>query len=227
MGTLDGPGVRAVVFTEGCPLRCVYCHNPDTWECNENDLMQASEIAEKILRLYPYIKNGGVTFSGGEPCLQADFLCEVISLVSEKGLHIAIDTCGEILDDKVERLLQMTDLLLLDIKMTTEEDYKKYTKGSLSRVMTFLQKLQSMNKDTWIRHVVVPGINDNEEDIIRLASLIKGYSCISKVELLPYRSLCIEKYKMLNIEFPLEGVPQMDKKRLKDFEELLKFEMNR
>lgn len=226
MGTLDGPGVRAVVFTEGCPLRCIYCHNPDTWECSKSDLMDASEIAEKILRLYPYIKNGGVTFSGGEPCLQADFICEVISLVSEKGLHIAIDTCGEVLDDKVEKLLSMTDLVLLDIKMTTEEDYEKYTKGSLSRVMTFLQKLQSMNKETWIRHVVVPGINDNGEDIKRLAKLIKGYSCISKIELLPYRSLCIEKYKNLGIEYPLEDTPQMDKTDLLRLDAILRKYIN-
>ena len=221
MGTLDGPGVRAVVFTEGCPLRCIYCHNPDTWQCKDSDLMDANALAEKILRLYPYIKDGGVTFSGGEPCLQAEFICEVISLVREKGLHIAIDTCGEVDNEQTDKLLQVTDLVLLDIKMTTEEDYKKYTGGSLSAVMAFLDKLERLNKETWIRHVVVPGINDNEEDILRLAELIKGYSCISKVELLPYRSLCIEKYKMLGIPFALENTPQMGKDELKKLTSVL------
>lgn len=225
LGTVDGPGVRAVVFTEGCPLRCIYCHNPDTWECKASDLTDAKSLADKILRLYPYIKNGGVTFSGGEPCLQAEFICEVISLVKKKGLHIAIDTCGEVDNTETDKLLSMIDLVLLDIKMTTEEDYKKYTGGSLSKVMTFLDKLEKLGKETWIRHVVVPDINDSEEDIKRLAALIKGYSCISKVELLPYKSLCIEKYRMLGIPYALENTPQMSKEKLELLEKVLQNEL--
>ncbi|MBO5682355.1 MAG: pyruvate formate lyase-activating protein [Clostridia bacterium] len=218
LGTVDGPGVRAVVFTEGCPLRCAYCHNPDTWECADAHLTEHTELAERIKKLYPYIKNGGVTFSGGEPCLQAEF-CEALAReLRDLGLHIAIDTCGEIYDESVERLLDAVDLVLLDVKMTTEEDYKRYTGGSLERVISFLSHLEERGKDTWIRHVVVPGINDSEEDIERLAGLISGYKCISKVELLPFKTLCREKYKSLGIRFPLENTEAMSKDRLAELQ---------
>lgn len=220
MGTVDGPGVRTVVFTRGCPLRCVYCQNPDTWDATEGELTEAAALAERIIRFYPYIKNGGVTFSGGEPCLEADFICEVASLLKEMGLHIAIDTCGEVQNASVDRLLSLTDLVLLDIKMTSEEDYKKYTGGSLKRVMDFLGKLEALGKDTWIRHVIVPGINDSEDDLARLADLIHGYSCIRKVELLPYRNLCIEKYKALGIPFALENTPPLSASRLSELSDL-------
>jgi len=210
LGTVDGPGVRSVIFTEGCPLRCVYCHNPDTWQCHRENLQDHAEIAKKILRFYPYIKDGGVTFSGGEPCLQADFVRETALLLKEKGLHIAIDTCGEVLNDSVIALLETVDLVLLDIKMTTPADYARHTHGSLEKVLAFLAKLQEMGRDTWIRHVVVPGINDTPEDVDRLADLIRGYDCIKKVEFLPFRKLCLEKYESLGIPFPLEHTPQMD-----------------
>lgn len=214
LGTVDGPGVRAVVFTEGCPLRCAYCHNPDTWEFCDGHLTDHTELAERVKKLYPYIKNGGVTISGGEPCLQAEF-CEALAKeLGDAGLHVAIDTCGEIYDESVERLLDVVDLVLLDIKMTAEEDYKRYTGGSLERVMDFLSLLEERGKETWIRHVVVPGINDTEADIERLAELIKGYRCISKVELLPFKTLCREKYKNLGIEFPLEHTEAMPKDKL-------------
>ena len=214
LGTVDGPGVRAVVFGEGCPLRCIYCHNPDTWSCREEHVTDAKSLCQKLFRLYPYIKDGGVTFSGGEPCLQAAFFCELATLLRQKGLHIALDTCGEVLDSEVESLLELTDLVLLDLKMTTEEDYQRDTGGSLASVLSFLTKLEQMKKPTWIRHVVVPGLNDSEEDVLRLASLIKPYSCIERVELLPFRSLCVEKYRALGVPFPLDGTPQMPADRL-------------
>lgn len=214
MGTLDGPGVRAVVFTEGCPLRCIYCHNPDTWQCSDENICDSDEMVEQIMRLYPYIKNGGVTFSGGEPCVQAEFVYDMAKKLKERGLHIALDTCGEICGEAVEKLLSVTDLVLLDIKMTTDEDYVRYTGGELSPVLSFLDRLEAMEKDTWIRHVVVPGINDNAEDIERLAELVKGKKCVKKVELLPFRSMCIEKYKALGIPFALEGTPQLKREKL-------------
>ena len=209
LGTVDGPGVRSVVFLSGCPLRCIYCHNPDTWERKESQLIEASTLAERLLHFYSFIKNGGVTFSGGEPLLQAEFVTEVTTLLQKDGLHVAIDTCGAPLTSATERLIEIVDLFLLDIKMTTEEDYKRYTGGSLAQTMAFLDRLEEMQKDVWIRHVVVPGINDSEEDILRLADLIRGYTCIKKVELLPFKNLCLEKYKSLNIPFPLEGTPPM------------------
>ena len=209
LGTVDGPGVRSVVFLSGCPLRCIYCHNPDTWDKKEAQLTDAKELSERLLRFYSFIKNGGVTFSGGEPLLQAEFVAEVTELLHKGGLHVAIDTCGAPMTPATERLIDIADLFLLDIKMTTEEDYKRYTGGSLEATMAFLNRLEEKEKDVWIRHVVVPGINDTEEDVLRLASLIKGYRSIKKVELLPFKNLCLEKYKALNIPFPLDGTPPM------------------
>lgn len=223
LGTVDGPGVRAVVFTEGCPLRCAYCHNPDTWEFKESDLMSAKELSEKILRLYPYIKNGGVTFSGGEPCVQAEFLTEVAIALKEKGLHIALDTSGAVYDEKVEALLKLTDLVLLDVKMTTEEDYEKHIGGSLRKTLEFLEKLEKMNKDVWIRHVVVPDITDSEENIRRLKGLISPYKCISKIELLPFKKLCLEKYESMGIAFPLKDTEQMAAGKLEELYGILRF----
>ncbi len=218
LGTVDGPGVRSVVFLSGCPLRCIYCHNPDTWERQEKQLTDADELAGRLLSFYSFIKNGGVTFSGGEPLLQAEFVTEVTELLHKGGLHVAIDTCGTPVTPATERLLEVADLFLLDIKMTTEEDYKRHTGGSLAATVAFLDRLEEMGKDVWIRHVVVPNLNDTEEDILRLAELIKGYTCIKKVELLPFKNLCLEKYQTLNIPFPLEGTPPMRAEELEKLE---------
>lgn len=222
MGTVDGPGVRAVVFMQGCPLRCIYCHNPDTWDMKDGHRISSEELAEKILRLYPYIKNGGVTFSGGEPSLQAEFITETISLLKEKGLHIAIDTCGEVYNEKVQDLLEKTDLVLLDIKMTDSESYRKHTGGSLEKALSFLKNLDGMKKEVWIRHVVVPSLTDSEENIRKLKSLISPFSCITKTELLPFRNLCIEKYESLGIDFPLKNTPQMSREKTEILYEYLK-----
>ena len=218
LGTVDGPGVRAVVFGEGCPLRCAYCHNPDTWERRDSDAVEHTELAERIIRLYPYIKDGGVTFSGGEPCMQAEFFTELAKILKARGLHIALDTCGEIFTPAVEELLDVVDLVLLDVKMTTETDYRRYTGGSLGKVKSTLSSLEAFRKDVWIRHVVVPRINDTREDIKRLAELLKGYKCITKVELLPFKTLCREKYKNLGIPFPLEDTEAMPRERLAELE---------
>ncbi|MBR5120234.1 MAG: pyruvate formate lyase-activating protein [Clostridia bacterium] len=222
LGTVDGPGVRSVVFLSGCPLRCVYCHNPDTWEKKESQLTDADELAERLLSFYSFIKKGGVTFSGGEPLLQAEFVTEVTGILKKAGLHVAIDTCGSPVTPATERLLEVVDLFLLDIKMTTEEDYKRYTGGSLQATMAFLKRLEEMQKDVWIRHVVVPGINDTDEDIERLATLISGYKCIKKVELLPFRNLCLEKYRALEIPFQLENTPPMKADETERLERMLR-----
>ncbi|MBE7066493.1 MAG: pyruvate formate lyase-activating protein [Ruminococcaceae bacterium] len=214
MGTVDGPGVRAVVFMSGCPLRCIYCHNPDTWDFHSGEEYTVNDLAAKILRYKPYIKDGGVTFSGGEPCMQADYLYEVATILKENGLHIAIDTSGVVLNDSVKKLLGVVDLVLLDIKMTTEDEYIRYTRQSLKSAISFLDELENMHKDTWIRHVVVPGINDSIDDIKKLGQLLSGYGCIKKIELLPFKKLCLEKYKKLDIPFQLENTPQMSEERL-------------
>ena len=221
LGTVDGPGVRSVVFLSGCPLRCIYCHNPDTWDCREEQLTDSTELAERLLRFYSFIKKGGVTFSGGEPLLQAEFVTEVAKILKQNGLHVAVDTCGTPWSPAAEKLLAVADMFLLDIKMTTEEDYKRHTGGSLASTVAFLDRLEEAQKDTWIRHVVVPGINDTEEDVLRLAELIKGYTCIKKVELLPYKNLCIEKYRALGIPFTLEETPPMKAEEIAKLEKVL------
>ena len=184
-------------------------------------MTDAKELSERLLRFYSFIKNGGVTISGGEPLLQAEFVTEVTELLHQGGLHVAIDTCGAPMTPATERLIAIADLFLLDIKMTTEKDYKRHTGGSLASTMAFLDRLEEMKKDVWIRHVVVPGINDTEKDILRLAELIKGYRCIKKVELLPFKNLCLEKYRALNIPFPLEDTPPMRTDSLEALEGVL------
>ena len=221
LGTVDGPGVRSVVFLSGCPLRCIYCHNPDTWEQQADQLTEAEELAQRLLRFYSFIKNGGVTFSGGEPLLQAEFVTEVAGILKKEGLHIAIDTCGIPATSDSARLIEVADLFLLDVKMTREDDYKRHTGGSLEATMNFLDCLEKVGKDVWIRHVVVPNVNDSKEDVMRLAELIKGYRCIKKVELLPFKNLCLEKYRMLNIPFPLEGTQPMNLEALDMLESAL------
>jgi pyruvate formate lyase activating enzyme len=220
LGTVDGPGVRAVVFSEGCPLLCIYCHNPDTWEKDDAHLCEAQDIVGRIKRLYPYIKDGGVTFSGGEPCAQAEFFSELARLIKmDAGLHIALDTSGAIYNEKVEELLSLCDLVLLDIKMTNEDDYKKYTRGSLSATLAFLQRLEDMGKDVWIRHVLLPDINDTPEKMRELLAITHAFSCVKKVEFLPFKNLCLEKYQALGIEFPMKNIPSMPQSR---FDALIK-----
>ncbi len=221
LGTVDGPGVRSVIFTTGCPLRCIYCHNPDTWELHSGEPVEAEALSERVLKFYPYIKRGGVTFSGGEPCLQAKFLTEVAKGLKKRSLHIALDTSGAIDNADVDVLLEYVDLVLLDIKFTSDEAYKLNTGGHLSKVLSFLDKLEALRKDVWIRHVVVPGLTDSDEDIRTLASIIKPYRCIKKTELLPFKKLCLEKYEKLGISFPLQYTPEMSDKQVKVLEDLL------
>ncbi len=221
LGTLDGPGVRAVIFTTGCPLRCIYCHNPDTWKTETGEIWSSSALAEKVLKLYPYIKDGGVTFSGGEPCMQAKFITEVAKILKGAGLHIALDTSGAVDNEDTDKLLELIDLVLLDVKFTSSEAYKLNTGTDLERVLRFLSKLETLGKDVWIRHVVVPGINDTEENIRALSKILEPYGCIKKTELLPFRKLCLEKYEKLGIPFPLLDTPEMEQKRIAELEKLL------
>ncbi len=183
--------------------------------------MDEDELCRRIERLIPYIRDGGVTFSGGEPCLQALFFTQVAKRLRACGLHIALDTCGDVQGDEVTALLDQTDLVLLDVKMTTEDAYVRTTGGSLQKTMAFLDRLEAMKKPVWIRHVVVPTINDNEDDIERLVALLLPYTCIERVELLPYRSFCREKYESLGIPFALADVPDLSAKRIQELNALL------
>lgn len=202
LGTLDGPGVRFVVFMQGCPLRCGYCHNPDTWDINGGIEMSVAELLEKIKRYREYFgKDGGVTVSGGEPLLQADFVRELFELCKKEGIHTALDTSGCLWNEDVEKLLSVTDLCMLDYKMTNEDDYREFTGCKKSAVDFFLGELQERNVDTWFRHVVVKGINDTAESIKKLYGVASAHSCVKKVELLKFRKLCAPKYENLGIKF--------------------------
>lgn len=223
MGLVDGPGIRTIFFLQGCPLRCLFCHNPETWHTKGNMVMSPEDVLKKVLRYKNYFgENGGVTFSGGEPLLQPDFLLETLKLCKENGIHTVIDTSGvnNNTGDKKE-ILNYVDLVLWDIKAIDEEGYKNMTSKEIKESLEFLDLCQKMNKKMWLRQVIVPGINDTEEYILRLKEFIKPLKNIEKVELLPYHVLGIEKYKKLGLKYRLDGVDAMDVKRCKEFENLL------
>ena len=197
------------MFMQGCPLRCACCHNPDTWDLGGGKIVSAEEIFRKIQRLRAYFgKDGGVTVSGGEPLLQAVLVAELLSLCRADGISCALDTSGCVYNESVERLLSLTDLVLLDYKYTNDTDYKKYTGMSMQSAEDFLARLDALGKRVWIRQVIIPTLNDIEESVRRLYALSERYSCIEKTELLPFRKLCIEKYRALGIDFPLENIPE-------------------
>jgi pyruvate formate lyase activating enzyme len=209
LGTVDGPGVRSVIFMQGCPLRCVCCHNPDTWDFEGGTEMSADELVNKVLRYKAYYgEGGGITVSGGEPLMQTEFLLELFKKLKNYGIHTALDTSGCVLNDDVKELLDHTDIVLLDFKYTNADEYLKNTKMEMSKAQEFLEYLQEADKKTWLRYVVIPDLNDGKEDVARLFDLKDRYSCIEKIELLPLRKLCLEKYDEMGIEFPLKNTPE-------------------
>ena len=211
LGTVDGPGVRFVVFMQGCPLRCAYCHNPDTWDFLGGNEAEAKGIFKKVLRYREYFgEEGGITVSGGEPTAQAEFVCELFSLCKEEGIHTALDTSGCLWNENVSRLLSFTDLCLLDYKMCDSEKYERYTKCKKENVDRFLSELQKREIDTWLRQVIVKGINDDLSDVQKLYDVADSHSCVKKVELLKFRKLCAPKYENLGIEFPFGNIEPTD-----------------
>ena len=222
-GLVDGPGIRYVVFMQGCKLRCLYCHNPETWELNKQSFsLSAIEIVDKIERFKPYYgESGGVTFSGGEPLLQPEFLLECLKECKKRGINTAIDTAG-VGFGKYEELLKYTDLVILDIKSSDEDMYKKITGQSMVYFKQFLDCAIKNNSKFWIRQVIVPGLNDTEDNIKNLAEYIRIIPNIQRIELLPYHSLCKNKYKMQNLVYRLGNLPDMDEEKCKKLENLLK-----
>lgn len=211
LGTLDGPGVRCVVFLQGCPLRCKYCHNPDTWDFSGGTEMSTREVLQKILRYKAYFgKDGGVTVSGGEALMQPEFVTELFALCRENGVHTVLDTSGCMLNKPILKLLDVCDLCLLDMKACSDKAYRELCGGSLAKTLAFLKTLEEKNIPTWIRQVIVPGLNGTASDMEKLIELLAPYRCIKKVELLPFRKLCTEKYEKLGIPFPLGGVPEAE-----------------
>ena len=223
LGTVDGPGVRFVAFAQGCNLRCKCCHNPDTWNFGEGKEHTAEEVVQKCLRCKEYFgKEGGITFSGGEPLLQADFVYEVFKLCHENGINTCLDTSGSIMNDSVKRLISETDRVLLDIKYITDEDYKENAGCELSPVLGFLDYLEKMKIPTTLRNVVIPGYTDNEETVLELKRLAENHACVDKIELLPFRKICQTKYDNMGLVFPFGDIPEPEKSRLDALKGLIK-----
>lgn len=221
MAALDGEGIRYDIFFTGCPLRCVYCHNPDTWFINGTEYT-AEELAKKVKRYKPYFKNGGgVTFSGGEPLLNADFINEIYPLLKNEDIGYCLDTSGSVaLTDKVKTALDNADMVILDIKFYDPEDYKKYAKGDFDKFVEIGRYCTEKGKRMWLRTVIVPGVNDTEEDIGKYAHFVKQFD-FEKYELLAFHTMGFFKYDNLKIDNPLKGTKPMDKTRLSELQNYL------
>lgn len=215
LGTVDGPGVRFVVFLQGCPLRCRCCHNPDTWDFGGGEEYTAEQLVSKALRYLDYFgKDGGITLSGGEPLMQAAFAREVFALCHEHGLNTCLDTSGCVMNDDVKALLAVTDRVLLDYKYTDEAMYRDNVGCSLSPVAAFLDYLEQRRIPTTLRQVIIPTLNDTIEQVTTLKAVADAHSCVDKVELLPFRKLCTTKYDSLGIPFPLAHVPEPTREQM-------------
>ena len=211
MGLVDGPGIRTVVFLQGCSLRCRFCHNPDTWDFESGEIMEPAQLVQKIRRFKPYFKEtGGVTFSGGEPLMQPDFLSETLRLCKQESIHTCIDTAGCGMGN-YDEILNHTDLVLLDIKQMDETSYQEMTGRSISHFQQFLQTLKKYQTPIWIRHVVIPGLTDSRTHMEKLQEYVASIPHVEKVELLPYHLLGTNKYEVMGIPYSLSNVPAMDK----------------
>ncbi|MCD7935536.1 MAG: pyruvate formate lyase-activating protein [Tannerellaceae bacterium] len=222
-GTVDGPGIRFVVFMQGCPLRCLYCHNPDTWdpEASTPYSFTPAGLMEEVLRYKNFIAKGGVTVTGGEPLMQAEFVTGFFKLCRENGIHTALDTSGAILNDKVKEVYQYTDLVLLDIKTALPSLHKELTGIAHTNPVRTLDYLEEKQIPVWIRHVVVPGYTDTEEGIRALATFLKPYTVIRKTELLPYHIMGTPKYEKMGMDYKLKKVAPLSAGRLEALKKLL------
>ncbi len=219
MGLVDGPGVRFIVFMQGCPLRCSYCHNPEMWPFEKNQSFTPEQLFLKLKKYIGYYKEGGVTVSGGEPLMQANFVTQFFKLCKESGIHTCLDTSG--FGQDYEELLDVCDLVILDVKALEEKKYKDLTEQSIESFQRFLQTCQKKQKALWLRQVIVPGLNDTEQDVLELKKFAGTIQNVQRIELLPYHTMAEKKYKKLGIKYKLEGLCEMNKKKCKDLEKLL------
>ena len=217
-GTVDGPGVRFVVFLQGCPMRCQYCHNPDTWKMNTGSVRAAQSLIRDYERNAAFYKKGGITVTGGEALMQIDFVLELFRLAKEKNIHTCLDTSGvtyrpgaSAYNEKLDALMEVTDLVMLDIKHIDPEGHKALTGHDNAGILAFAKYLEQKGIDVWIRHVVVPGITDEEGQLTRLGTFIGGLSNVKALDVLPYHVMGVTKYEQLDIPYPLEGVPAATK----------------
>ena len=221
-GTVDGPGTRFVVFVQGCPMRCAYCHNPDTWEMNGGTMMEPSYIIEQYERNSAFYQNGGgLTVTGGEPLMQVGFLIELFTLAKEKNIHTCIDSSGIAFNpgntawiEKLDKLMTLTDLVMLDIKHINPDKHKELTSQPNQHILEFAAYLNEKHVDMWIRHVVVPGITDDDQYLFELGYFIGQFNNLKALDVLPYHTMGEAKYKKLGITYKLAGVPAMDKDKV-------------
>ncbi len=224
LGAVDGPGLRFILFMQGCSLKCKYCHNRDTWDCKGGTEYSVDEIYEKIIKYKNYfmVSNGGVTVSGGEPLLQADFVIALFKKLKQAGISTAIDTSGMLnITDKIKELIDLTDLFLVDIKCINDEICKDLVGHSNKNELEFIRYLNSIGKEIWIRQVIVPGITDKEEDLYKLRDFINSIEHITKVDLLPYHDLGKYKWLELNEDYPLENIPTATNDDIKRVKKIL------
>lgn len=228
-GSVDGPGVRYVIFLTGCAMRCQFCHNPDTWDMTTGTPYTAGELLDKACRYRSYWKSkGGITVSGGEPLLQIDFLLELFKEAKERNIHTTLDTSGnpftteEPFYSKWLELMKYTDLILLDIKHIDEEQHKILTGQTNQNILEMARQLSDMGKPVWIRHVLVPERNDKDEYLHRLADFIHTLKNVERVEVLPYHTLGVFKWEQLGIDYPLKGIDPPTAERVRNAEEILK-----
>lgn len=214
-GTVDGPGIRFVVFFQGCPMRCLYCHNPDTWNFNINKKMSVEEILKKYDNVKEFLKNGGLTATGGEPLSQIDFLIELFKAAREKNIHTALDTSGVLFNknniEKIDELLKYTNLVLLDIKHIDCEEHKKLTGHPNTAVLEFAKYLSEKKIPVWIRHVCVPNITFNKKYLIQLGEFLATLNNIQALDVLPYHDMAVPKYENLGIDYKLKNLPPLTK----------------
>lgn len=228
-GSVDGPGVRFIIFVTGCPLRCQFCHNPDTWKMTDGEKTEVDALVKKALRCKPYWRNGGgITVSGGEPLMQIDFLIELFKQFKKEGIHTTIDTCGapftreEPFFSKFEELMKYTDLLLVDIKHIDNEKHIELTGRPNENILDMMRYLSDIKKPIWIRHVLVPGMSDKDEYLIKTREFIDTLDNVERVEVLPYHTLGVSKWEQLGYEYKLKDVEPPTEERIINANKLLK-----
>lgn len=232
-GAVDGPGTRFVIFLKGCNLRCLYCHNPDTWTMEESKEYTVEEIYNKYEKIKEFV-TGGITISGGEPLLQYDFLLELVTYFKSKGVHTCIDTSGSCINlekeenrNKIEELMKQVDLVLLDIKHIDEEEHKKLTSKSNKRVLEFAEFLSDIKQSVWIRHVIVPTINMETQSYYNLGKFIATLDNVDGLEVLPYHTMAVPKYEKLGYDYPLKGIRDATKEEAKEARKIILYARNK
>lgn len=233
-GTVDGPGVRYVIFVQGCPMRCQYCHNPDTWEINAGTLRSTDELIEDFEKYRPYLTNGGLTVTGGEPLLQMDFMIELFKKAKKKNIHTCIDSSGVVFNrnsqvfmDKLNELLKYTDLIMLDIKHIDDEEHKKLTGHTNENILDFARYLNEIDFPIWVRHVTVPGITYKTEYLQKVGAFLGELDNVKALDVLPYHTMGVPKYEALGMEYPLKDVPPLEKNEVAKARDIILYHMKK